>query len=55
MTIHEHPESDDAIVFRWDEAACRIDSRFYEAFDIDKRWNIIRAILAATAGEKDVV
>lgn len=37
----------DSVVFRCDEAACRADARFYEAFDMDERWVIIRAILEA--------
>ncbi len=42
------PESDEATVFQCDEAACALDARFYETFDMDERWRIIRAILAAS-------
>lgn len=40
-------EHTDAVVFKCDEAACRLDARFYEGFDMDERWEIIRAILEA--------
>lgn len=36
----------DTLVFVCDEAACKADRRFYEAFEMDDRWAIIRAILA---------
>lgn len=39
-----HP---DGLLFRCDEAACHLDARFYESFDMDERWAIIRTILDA--------
>lgn len=43
-------EKADALLFKCDEAACKLDPRFYEAFDMDERWEIIRAILATATG-----
>jgi hypothetical protein len=39
--------TDDAVIFICDEAACKLDARFYETFDMDERWAIIRAVLKA--------
>lgn len=39
--------TEEALVFICDEAACKADRMFYEAFEMDDRWAIIRAILKA--------
>lgn len=37
--------TEEALFFFCDEAACKADPKFYESFDMDERWEIIRAIL----------
>lgn len=39
--------TEEGLLFVCDEAACGKDRRFYETFELDERWAIIRAILNA--------
>jgi hypothetical protein len=43
----------EGLIFKCDEAACRLDARFYETFEMDERWEIIRAVLGVYTGELD--
>ena len=39
--------TEEGLLFVCDEAACKADRMFYEFFEMDDRWDIIRAILKA--------
>ena len=45
-------DTDEALVFACDEAACREDPMFYELFTMEDRWSIIRAVIKVTVSRR---